>query len=257
MQRVSPTAHPVTAGQGPHTSRTMMLAEVERLFEEAPAESGVDTYREAVVNENVLGKATAGSRQRAFRALRELYVLDPGDSAFRVLRFLWDDDPAGRPLLALLQVLRRDPLLRATTPIILTKPEGAPVCASELSAALASEFGGISQDSVDKIGRYVASTWTQSRHVRGRVNKKRSKAVCTAPVAAYAAFLGNLDGVAGQGLFETLYARACDRSPYALRELAYQASRRGLIEYREMGTVIELSFRRLLEPELLHVSAVA
>ena len=235
----------------------MMLAEVERLFEETPAEFGIDAYREAVVNENVLGKATAGSRQRAFRALRELYALDPGDATFRVLRFLWEEDHAGRPLLALLQVLRRDPLLQATTPLILTKPEGSPVCASELSAALAPEFRGISQDLIDKIGRYAASTWTQSGHVRGRVNKKRSKAVCTAPVAAYAVFLGDLDGVAGPGLFETRYARACDRSPYALRELAYQASRRGLIEYREMGTVIELSFRRLHEPELLHVNAIA
>jgi hypothetical protein len=113
----------------------MMLAEVQRLFEEAPAESGVDAYREAVVNENVLGKATAGSRERAFRALRELYALDPRDAAFRVLRFLWDQDPAGRPPMALLQVLRRDRLLRATAATILTKPEGAPVSATELSAA--------------------------------------------------------------------------------------------------------------------------
>lgn len=235
----------------------MLLAEVVRLFEEAPAESNLDAYREAVVNENVLGKATAASRQRVFRALRELYALDPEDSAFRVLRFLWDDSPAGRPLLALLQVLRRDPLLRATAPIVLPKAEGAPVSANELSAALATEFRGLSQDFLDKIGRYAASTWTQSGHVRGRVNKTRSKAECTAPVAAYAAFLGHLDGVAGQGLFETLYARACDRSPYVLRELAFQASRRGLIEYREMGAVIELSFRRLLEPDLLRARVVA
>jgi hypothetical protein len=234
-----------------------MLAEIERLFEETPPGSGLDDYRQAVVNENVLGKATTASRQRAFRALRELYALDPADAAFRVLRFLWVGDPAGRPLLALLQVLRRDPLLRVTAPIILATPEGAPMSATELSAALASELQGLSQDFVDKIGRYTASTWTQSGHVRGRVNKTRSRALCTPSAAAYAAFLGHLDGVAGQDVFESLYARACDRSPYVLRELAYDASRRGLIEYREMGTVIELSFRHLLKPDLLQARAVA
>jgi len=234
-----------------------MLAEVERLFEEVSPESGLDAYREAVVDENILGKATTASRKRAFRALRELYALDPGDAAFRVLRFLWDGDPAGRPLLALLHVLRRDPLLRATAPIVLATPKGAPVSAGELSAALAPGFQGLSQDSVDKIGRYAASTWTQSGHVSGRVNKTRSTALCTPSVAAFAAFLAYLDGVAGEAVFESLYARASDRSPYVLRELAYEASRRGLIEYREMGTVIELSFRRLLEPELLHARAVA
>jgi hypothetical protein len=234
----------------------MMMAEVERLFEEVPPESGLDAYREAVVDENVLGKATTASRKRVFRALRELYALDSGDAAFRVLRFLWDGDPAGRPLLALLHVLRRDPLLRATAPIVLSRREGAPISASELSAALASELQGVSQEFVDKIGRYAASTWTQSGHLQGKVNKTRSRALCTPSVAAYAAFLGYLDGVAGLGLFETLFARACDRSPYVLRDLAYDASRRGLIEYREMGTVIELSFRRFLEPDLLNARAV-
>jgi hypothetical protein len=242
--------YPLNTGQGPHTSRTMMLSEIEHLFAETPPGASSGAYRDAIIDENVLGKATAASRQRVFRCLRELYALDPQDPAFRALRFLWDQNGSSRPLLALLAVLRRDPLLRATSPVILEKPEGAQVSAAELSEVLASDFD-VSQDMVDKIGRYTASTWTQSGHVRGRVNKNRAKADCTAPTAAFAAFLGHLDGVGGPALFETIYARACDRSPYVLRELAYQASQWGLIEYREIGTVIELSFRRLLDPNLL------
>jgi hypothetical protein len=254
---MSTSQDPAKTGQGPHTSRTMMLDAVERLFEETRATSELGVYREAIVAENVLGKATAASRQRVFRALRELYALDPQDAAFRVLRHLWGEHVSSRPLLALLLVLRRDPLLRATAPAILGKPEGAEVSAAELSAVLAAEFDGLSQDFVDKIARYTASTWTQSGHVRGRVNKTRTKAECTAPAAAYAAFLGHVDGVGGPALFETIYARACDRSPYALRELAYEASQWGLIEYREIGTVLELSFRRLLDPDLLERRAAA
>lgn len=249
--------HALKVGHGPHASRTMMLPEIERLFEENPAESSAAAYREAIVAENVLGKATAASRQRVFRCLRELYALDPRDVAFRGLRFLWEQNVSSRPLLALLIVLRRDKLLRVTAPIIFGKPEGAPVSAGELSAVLATEFEGLSQDLIDKIGRYTASTWTQSGHVRGRVNKTRAKAECTAPIAAYATFLGHLDGVGGPALFETIYARACDRSPYALRELAYEASQWGLIEYREIGTVLELSFRRLLDPNLLDGTVAA
>lgn len=238
------------AGQGPHTSRTMMLAEVEHLFAETPPQASVADYREAVVDENILGKATAASRQRVFRALRELYALDPEEPAFRALRFLWDESGPSRGLLALLAVLRRDPLLRATAPVVLGKPEGSPVSAAELSATLSDE-SELSQDFIDKIGRYTASTWTQAGHLRGRVNKTRVRAECTPLTSAFAALLGHLDGVGGPALFETIYARACDRSPYALRELAYEASQRGLIEYREVGSVLEITFRRLLDPDLL------
>jgi len=93
----------------------MMLSDLERLLEETPAEAMVDGYREAIVDENVLGKATAASRQRAFRCLRKLYALEQDDDAFRALRFLWNGNISSRPLLALLAVLRRDPLLLATS----------------------------------------------------------------------------------------------------------------------------------------------
>jgi hypothetical protein len=249
-------AETVRPGHGPHTSRTMMLAEIEHLFAETPAHASLADYREAVVDENVLGKATAASRQRAFRALRELYAVDPQEPAFRAVRFLWGQNGSSRPLLALLAVLRRDPLLRATAPIVLGKPEGAPVSGRELSATL-SDDSDLSDDFVDKIGRYTASTWTQSGHVRGRVNKTRARAECTPLTAAFAALLGHLDGVGGPALFETIYARACDRSPYALRELAYEASQSGLIEYREMGSVLEITFRRLLDPNLLTTRSAA
>lgn len=250
----------VRTGQGPHTSRTMMLAEVEHLFAETPAQASLVEYREAIVDENVLGKATAASRQRVFRALRELYALDPEEPAFRVLRFLWDENGSSRRLLALLTVLRRDSLLRVTAPVVLGKAEGSAVSAADLSAALGDAFGEgskLSQDFIDKIGRYTASTWTQSGHLRGRVNKVRARAECTAITSAFAALLGHLDGIGGPALFETIYARACDRSPYALRELAYEASQRGQIEYREVGSVLEITFRGLLDRDLLTTRSVA
>jgi len=234
----------------------MMLVEIEHLFGETAPHASLAEYREAVVDENVLGKATAASRQRVFRALRELYALDPEEPAFRALRFLWGENGSSRRLLALLMVLRRDPLLRATAPVVFGKPEGALVSAAELSATLGDE-SELSQDFIDKIGRYTASTWTQSGHLRGRVNKTRTRAECTPVTSAFAALLGHLDGVGGPALFETIYARACDRSPYALRELAYEASQRGLIEYREVGSVLEITFHRLLDPDLLTTRSVA
>ena len=54
------------------------------------------------MDENVLGKATTSGREWAFRQLRRFYALDPQSLLFRALRDLWEYDPEGQPLLALL-----------------------------------------------------------------------------------------------------------------------------------------------------------
>ena len=98
---------------GMHTSRTMMLAELVDLLAALPRSATRDDYRSAIVEHNVLGKSTNASRRLTNQRLGELYGLDPAIPVFRVLRRLWDLDEDGRPLVAMMCALTRDPLLRA------------------------------------------------------------------------------------------------------------------------------------------------
>jgi hypothetical protein len=61
---------------GPHTSRTIMLAELRRLLAACPPEATTEDLTGAVLEENVLAKRTEDTRRRSLRYLRELYVLD-------------------------------------------------------------------------------------------------------------------------------------------------------------------------------------
>lgn len=237
---------------GTHGSRTMMLPELRTLLSARPPSAGQEEYRSAAVEHNVLMKGTLTGRRQVFRALRELYALDPSVLLFRALRDLWDWEERAQPLLALLSASARDPVLRATTDIIIETRPGEAVTPQQLSRAIAEAYPGrYSPGLLDHMGRNVASTWRQSGHLEGHLSKARSRAECTPAAVAYALLMGYLCGQRGDGLLTSLWARLLDAPPHQIREQAAAASQRGWIEYRYAGAVTDISFRHFLGNERL------
>src|ERR1039457_7119444 len=78
------------ASGGAHISRTMMLAELAAVLASVPQGSGAAEYREAILQQNVLGKNTDSTRKESLRRLRELYALDEVKPIFKLLRKLHD-----------------------------------------------------------------------------------------------------------------------------------------------------------------------
>ena len=113
-----------TGSKGTHTSRTIMLAELSQVLDAVPLEGGRADYATAIIDHNVTDKKTVATRRLTSQRLGELYGLDPSIVVFRSLRRFWDADPSGRPLLAQLCSLARDPLLRATAPVVLAVGPG-------------------------------------------------------------------------------------------------------------------------------------
>jgi len=233
--------------RGTQTSRTIMLAELRLLFAANPAEATRDTYRQSIIEGNVLGKRTASTRMLSAKRLGEMYGLDPRVPVFRALRHFWDADPAGRPLLALLCAAARDPLLRMTAGPVLDAPIGTIVTSKDIEPAVAEAAPGRFNDSIlNKIARNAGSSWTQSGHLSRRNNKKRVHPVVTPAATAYALFLGHLCGVRGQLLFSTFWAKLLDSRFEELSSFAFEASRRGWLNFRRAGSIIEVSFPGLL-----------
>ena len=232
----------------PHVSRTMMTEELGLLlgFVHDPSAPRAD-YVQAIVADNCLGKKTEKNRLISKRYLVELYALDPSLILFRALRYFWARDESGRPLLAFLCAYARDPMLRASAEYILPLPEGSLVTRVTMETFLDDlSPGRYSPGKLASNAKNLNSTWTQSGHLRGRTNKKRSRAAPTPGSVSYALLLGYLCGFRGHSLFSNEYAKLLDSSLDEAVHLAEAASRRGWIVFKRVGDVVEANFPNLM-----------
>jgi hypothetical protein len=232
---------------GVHDSRTMMLAELQRLLEVCPQNTTPDQYRTAVVEDNALLKGSLEARRGAFRRLRELYGLNPEVLLFHALRDLWNVESEVQPLIGLLCAVARDPVFRETADLIIETPPEQTVTSQMLAEAVSRAFQDrYSPGILAKIGRNAASSWTQSGHLLGRSHKVRSRVAPHPGSVAYALLLGYLCGERGEALFGTPWAQLLDAPVHELRQQAILAGQMGWIDYRSGGGVTDIGFNYLL-----------
>ncbi len=242
--------HAVAAGfkygtTGPHNSRTMMLEEISRCLDHLPATASREAYRVAIVEENLLGKSTESTRRESFRRLRELYGIDVQVPLYRLMRELDALDPDSRPLLALLTVCARDPLLRATAHVVLDAQPDSPIETQLIDDALAQAFPTQNKPAARlSTARHLSSTWSQSGHLTGDRPKLRSRVEARPAAMALALFMSALEEVHCPDMFTSFWSRMLDLNALQAQALASQAHREGLINLFSSGGVVEVSFPR-------------
>lgn len=231
---------------GTHTSRTMMLTDVAAAFSATRSDAQRAQYADAIIKQNCLHKPTVSTRRLSMQRLSELYALDPAVPMFRILRRLWQIDDPGRPLLALLASIARDPLLLATASVIIPMPVGNEFQRTEMKAVLDRVAGErLKPPILDKVVRNTASSWTQSGHLQGRTFKFRRRVQPTAPTVAFALFLGYTAGFRGEELLSSGWLTVLDCTVSSARQLSLDAKRVGLLDVRMAGDVVEFGFERL------------
>jgi hypothetical protein len=229
----------------------MMLGELQCLLSVVESDGAVKSdYLKAIKEDNCLGKRSVATRNITGRHLVELYALDSSVTLFRALLYFWKRDAEGQPLLVLLCAYSRDPLLRASAEFISRFGEGAVVGREDLEEFIDTKYPSrFSEATLKSTAQNVRSTWTQSGHLRGKVEKIRSKACATPGAVSYALFLGYLVGIRGNALFTSDYAKLLDCSAEQAIDLAHQAAQRGWITFKRLGNVMEVLFRDLLTTE--------
>lgn len=236
--------------KGTLTSRTIMLEELSQVLSHLPTESTRADYAHAITEENITDKRTVSTRKLTNQRLGELYILYPKSPLFRTLRRLWDNEERGRPLLALLCSLARDPLLRATAKPIHAMPIGTELARQQMTDAIRDAVGDRLNDEIlDKVVRNASSSWTQSGHLQGRGRKTRRKVDPTPATTTYALLLGYLLGLRGIMLFKSPWCRILDAGAEELIALAGDAKRLGLLDLKHAGDVVEVGFPTLLTEE--------
>ncbi len=239
-----------TGESGSHTSRTIMLSELNMLFASAPLGATKDDYRALVTDNNILAKRTVSTRKITFQRLSELYTLDQAVLIFRIFRIIWEMSPSSQPLIALLAALARDPILRVTAPAIIRLKADGELSKQEMLDAITTFAGNrLNATVIQAVLRNTASSWTQSGHLIGRSRKTRRMVEPNPYVVAYALLLGYILGARGSNLYKTLWTKVLDSTASQLIYLSLDAKRLGLIDMRYAGGVVELSPTRLLTDE--------
>ena len=227
--------------KGTHTSLTIMLSELTELMGVLTANASREDYAAAIIDENMLGKQTASTRKAYNQRMGELYALDVKIPIFRILRRLWGIDENGRPLLAMLCALARDPLLRATAPSVISLNIGDELIRHTYLKEIKSSTGDrLNDSSIDKVARNTGSSWTQSGHLDGRVRKIRNHVQPTACAVAFALWMGSLFGFSGDELLSTPWMKLLDCDRDDLLEYTLHAKRLRLLEARIGGGVVEI-----------------
>lgn len=236
---------------GVHTSRTIMLEDLELLFEAVtnPITSR-EIYLKAIIKHNCLKKRSVKTRQLTARHLTDLYSLDPSVTIFRALRFFWQRDENGHPLIAILCAYSRDVILKSNAAFILNFTEGKVITREALEEFIDSKDPDrFSKATLKSTAQNINSSFTKAGHLIGKTKKIRSRATASAGSAAYALFLGYLEGTRGEALFTTQYTRLLDCPIHRTIELAEEASRRGWVVFKRVGDVMEVLFPNLLTHE--------
>jgi hypothetical protein len=233
-----------------------MYRELTLLLDGVPREAPASRYREAIVEENLLGKVTRSTRIRTAEHLTALYALDPSLALFRLLRHFWGSDQAGKPMLAFLAASGRDILLRDRTDYVLAVPRGQGVDAAGIAQSLSDRYPSrFKPTTLHSTARNLASSWAQAGYLTGKVAKRRGQPVVTPQVATYALALGYLTGLRGRLLLGSVWARLLDRTSSEVMELAAEASKQGWLRLKAAGAVVEITFPGLLttaEERLAH-----
>ena len=217
-----------------------MVAEFARLLESGAA-ADFD-FRAAILEDNLLGKATASGRASVFRNLSSLYGLADAPPLNQALFALARENHDGRTLLALLVALARDPLLRQPAQTVAEATVGQSVHWSDLAAAIsATNPGRFSEKMLRSLAQNCASTWTQTGHLQGKVAKTRQRISASAPVVAFAALIATVCGFSGPAILSSAWFKILDLSPDAALDALRAAEARGLARVRAAGDMIEIS----------------
>ncbi|MFF8513967.1 hypothetical protein ACF05B_01600 [Cellulosimicrobium funkei] len=224
-------------------SHTIGVPHLVELLREVPVGASAERYRDAVVEENVLGRPTHAGRLRTYRHLRELYLLDPDNVRFAALRRLWDQDVDAQPLLAGTLAFTRDELLRASWPAVARATAGSVVTSEDLTHVVAERYAGaLSSSTLGKVGRNTGACWTQTGHLVGRARKVRAAVEARPAAVAFAAYLGHLDGGRALGVLDNPWSALLDLPGAGRLDALRRAHDAGLLDLQVAGQVVEVGF---------------
>lgn len=230
---------------GVMSSRSAMLPELTEVFAVVPHTAQAIDYRNAIVDDNILHKASASNRDKTSNYLHRLYGLDPTVPLFRELRRLAGLFPAELTALASLLALAREPVLRASADMVISLAVGSSVGRADFETWV-REFapGRYSQTMYRSFSHNLYASFFQMGYLGEAVARcrLRKRPEIQPATVAYAAFLDWLNDVNGISLLKATHSRVLDLPRDDHLRLLSTAGQLGLMRVANAGGVLHLDF---------------
>ncbi|MFT6909610.1 MAG: hypothetical protein ACJAS1_006333 [Oleiphilaceae bacterium] len=242
---------------GAHSARSMMIEELKELLFARDETATKQDYEDDIINFNILHKPTEKSRSLTFRHLVDLYGMSMDIPLFNVFRQWWELSEQAQPILALQLAVARDPILRNSASIILPLQLGEHLPREIVEQHLAHDDPDrFSPASLKSFAQNINGTWTQAGYLEGKAKKYRAQPKATYVNIAYALFLAHCHGLSGQRMFDSFWCQMLSQDKEHLFELAHRASLRGLINFKQISEVIEVTFPNIELPKVAQQEGV-
>ncbi|MGY8896468.1 MAG: hypothetical protein ACKVI8_00415 [Paraglaciecola sp.] len=236
---------------GAHSARSMMIEELKELLFARDETATKQDYEDDIINFNILHKPTEKSRSLTFRHLVDLYGMSMDIPLFNIFRQWWELSEQAQPILALQLAVARDPILRNSASIILPLQLGEHLPREIVEQHLAhDDHERFSPASLKSFAQNINGTWTQAGYLEGKAKKYRAQPKATYVNIAYALFLAHCHGLSGQRMFDSFWCQMLSQDKEHLFELAHRASLRGLINFKQISEVIEVTFPNIELPKM-------
>jgi hypothetical protein len=240
---------------GAHSARSMMIEELSLLLFSCPENATREDYNKDIVEFNILHKPTEKSRKLTYRHLVDLYGISLDIPLFKVLRKWWELSDDSCAILALQLAVARDPLLRGSAELILNLEPGEHISRETVEAHLAKDDPDrFSPASLKSFAQNINGTWTQAGYLEGKAKKYRIQPKASYVNLAYALFLAYCHGLTGPRMFDSFWCQMLSQDKEHLFELAHRASLRGLIKFKQVSDIIEVTFPHIDLPNLTQQS---
>ena len=220
-----------------------MFAELSKVMDHAIHN---DIYLDSL-NQNIANKKTKNNQDKTTGFLKQLYEFNLAYSPFRFFKYFWQvSEKSDKPILTLLYAIRQDYLLAESYTVVASTKLGSTVAIESIKENVQAQHPNSFSDNTKRsLAQNIASSWKQAGFITGKVRNIRTQPVIGYHVIAFALVLAYLNGERGDYILSSKWAKALCLSDGQLRELAIEAARRDLLQYRYAGNVTAIAFTNI------------
>ena len=227
-----------------------MFAELARVMDHVGRD---DRYLESLGG-NITNKRTKANQQLTNHRLIKLYGFDIDNPTFKCFKYFWEiAEEQEKPVIALLYALGNDYLLSESIPVVMSTPIGEKVYTANLEANIEAQHPNrFSANTRRSIAQNIASSWKQAGYITGKVKNIRTQPVHSYTIVTLALLLSYLNGERGDFILAGKWIKALGIPETQIRDLAFEASKRNLLQYQFAGAVTTFSFQNLFNQLGIH-----